>query len=126
MPQLKITVVKRVVNEDLRRTYVRGASDAKEGELKPCSRFEDGQTFVGEAGLWPEGFGCALAWGDVRRQLTVIGGVGSLPDYAKPETAHACCSDGLAHERVPAFEEVWPDWTPPDVACDVCRSGLSG
>lgn len=121
-----------MVNEDLRRTYIRGA---EEGELKPCPRFEDGQTFVGEAGIWPEGFGCALAWGDIRRQLMVIGGVGSLPGYAKPESALVCCSDGLAqvvfhlelldHERVPDFEEIWPDWTPPDVVGDVCRSGLS-
>ena len=56
MAKAKITILKRMVNQDIVDEYINGAP-----EMAPCGLFEDGQVFVQEDWRPPEGF-CPWAW----------------------------------------------------------------
>ncbi len=92
MNDVRITVVKRMVNEDLIREYATHG-DAKE-RLVPCARFADGQSFVSRGVVQPEGF-CSWAWSDIQRDVAWVALGGIQPDHTEPGTAVSCCTDGL-------------------------------
>jgi uncharacterized repeat protein (TIGR04076 family) len=77
----KITVLKKVFNEELYRQYPYGTAAA-------CGRLEEGQTFITD-NRWdpPEGF-CLWAWGELQ---PMIHGIHSGSDVVKI----SCCTDGL-------------------------------
>ncbi len=77
----RITVLKKIFNEDLYQQYPYGAAS-------PCGRFEEGQVFITD-NRWdpPEGF-CHWAWGDLRPIIQSIHAGHSV-------TMISCCTDGL-------------------------------
>jgi uncharacterized repeat protein (TIGR04076 family) len=84
----KITVLKRMCNEDLGVLRVSGS-------VSPCGVFADGQAFIIDR--WdeaPEGF-CHWAWSDIHKEIMLIMGGGSNPAMRDEGTVVACCSDGF-------------------------------
>jgi uncharacterized repeat protein (TIGR04076 family) len=92
MNDVRITIVKRMINEDLIREYATGG-DRKE-RFVPCPRFDDGQTFVVQGQQKPDGF-CSWAWADIQRDVVWVALGGVQPNHTDPGTAIACCTDGL-------------------------------
>jgi uncharacterized repeat protein (TIGR04076 family) len=88
MPKCKITVLKRMVNQDLVDAYLE-----VEGEFKACEHFSDGQEIIVEHpfGL-PEGF-CPWAWADIRGEIMTIIAGGDLPWIKQRGTTIAGCTD---------------------------------
>jgi len=85
----KITVVKRMLNQDLVDAYL----NVEEG-LGACQRFSDGQEFVVESPFeMPEGFGCPWAWADIRNDIVMLATGGGFPWMKQPGTAIVGCSD---------------------------------
>jgi uncharacterized repeat protein (TIGR04076 family) len=77
----KITVVKRSVEQELADRY-------RDGRVKRCDRFKDGQEFiVSQPWSAPEGF-CNWAWADIRTYVSANFHGGNLPTVA-------CCTDGF-------------------------------
>ena len=107
MNDVRITVVRRMVNEDLIRAYA--TDGGNEERLSPCSLFADGQTFVARELGKPEGF-CSWAWADIQRDVAWVAFGGAQPNHKVPGTALSCCTDGLNPvffhlEPVPAEED---------------------
>jgi uncharacterized repeat protein (TIGR04076 family) len=86
---VKITVLKRMVNQDL-------VDEFCEADVTlPCPVFTEGQEFILESEELPEGF-CDSAWDDIYKSFQIIARGGSLPEWMKEDgTMIACCSDGL-------------------------------
>jgi len=77
----KITVVKRSVEQELADRY-------RNGRVKQCDAFKDGQEFVvSEPWSSPEGF-CQWAWADIRSYVMANFHGGDFPTVA-------CCTDGF-------------------------------
>jgi len=75
----KLTVLKRIVNQELIDAY-------QHETVAPCDKFVDGQEFVVEDwGTPPPGF-CEWAWTDLGPKIALAGEVG---------VAVACCTDGF-------------------------------
>ena len=94
MEKVKITVLKRTVNEDIVNQVI--GEEHRDMDRFVCDRFEDGQEFVVDV-LFdpPEGF-CPWAWSDILKMIMHIGGGGSLqPPYSQEGTIVGCCTDGL-------------------------------
>ena len=93
MNHCKITVLKKMVNQDLIDEYV--GEEYKDRGIFPCQHFEEGQEFVTESwGLPPEGF-CASAWASIMKYIGVVITGGDLRPWVNQEgTAIACCTDG--------------------------------
>lgn len=93
MSKSKITVLKRMVNQELIDQYTGEAYRLE--ETAPCPYLRDAQEFiVDDLGALPEGF-CAWAWVNIHAELTTIMSGGDFSPWIKPGTAIACCSDGL-------------------------------
>ena len=86
MAKVKITVVKRVHNQDLIAQYGKNP-------IPPCDRFSEGQEFVTSEAM-PEGF-CPWAWADISRDAAIVQFGGNPPWIKQPGTHIVCCSDGL-------------------------------
>ncbi len=75
----KITVLKRMVNQDLIDEY-------RHRTVAPCDIFADGQEFViHDWDVLPEGF-CEWAWSDLQKKIVLAEKLG---------TVVACCTDGF-------------------------------
>jgi uncharacterized repeat protein (TIGR04076 family) len=91
MAKCKITVVKRMLNQELIDQHV---SD-KRKNFEQCPVYEDGQEIIIENfPLKPEGF-CDWAWADIHRDVVTVMFGGSYPWMREPRTAITCCTDGL-------------------------------
>jgi len=91
MAKVKITVMKKVVHQDLLDEYL--APDARERGFGICSAFEVGDEFVVGTSC-PEGF-CGWAWADIQRDvMSVLFGTG-FPWVTPQNTAITCCTDGF-------------------------------
>lgn len=92
MNKVKITVLKTTFDKDIATQY------AKPG-LGPCSRFQEGQVFIGGVKK-PEGF-CDTAWNCIYQYVFALAnGAGEngffFDDWAKePKMAISSCNDGL-------------------------------
>ena len=87
MPNVKITVVKRTVLQDVIDEYA-------PRELVPCSVFQDGQEFIIDSSIVPpEGF-CAWAYADIHKYIILVMFDGNL-GLKHEGTAIACCTDGF-------------------------------
>lgn len=94
MDKMRITVLKRTVNQDVIEAHM-GEISRSECTF-PCPVFEDGQIF--DMDLWsaaPEGF-CGNAWSDIQKHIHFVRGGGTYPrDWVMPEgAAIGCCTDG--------------------------------
>jgi len=84
----KITVLKRMLNQDLADEYL----DAEKG-FAACERFSDGQEFVVEHPFEaPENF-CPWAWADIRGDIMTIATGGDLPWMKQHGVTIAGCTD---------------------------------
>ena len=93
MYKCKITVLKRMVNQELIDRYM--GDEYRVKQIAPCTNLQDGQEFVAESlGAPPEGF-CAWAWANIHAQVVAIMSGGDFAPWIQPGTAIACCSDGL-------------------------------
>lgn len=92
VPRCKITVIKRMLNQDLIDKYL----DQAHHGMGPCEWFADGQEFMieghEEVAKVPEGF-CAWAWADIRKEVLTIQVGGSMPGMKSEGTAITGCTD---------------------------------
>jgi len=88
MQSCKITVVKRMLNQDLVDEYFENPE-----RFGVCNIFSDGQEFlVEDLFALPDGF-CAWAWADLRPHIMTVMSGGELP-FIKPRgTLIAGCTD---------------------------------
>jgi uncharacterized repeat protein (TIGR04076 family) len=90
LSKCKITVIKRMVNEDLAKEYLQMDDPS---EFGACSRLEDGQEFLLERPFEvPEGF-CPWAWADIRHDILEVMTGGGRPWIKPPSTLIAGCTD---------------------------------
>ncbi len=88
MPQCKITVLKRTLDQDLADRYL----DTEKG-WGACDQFSDGQEFVVEQSFeMPKGF-CPWAWADIRGDIMTIATGGDLPWIKQRGVAITGCTD---------------------------------
>ncbi len=102
MPQVRITVVKRLDRDEILADVDPGCSCRGETQ---CDRFKDGQTFLAEYTRMPDGF-CPGAWADLFRYVVGLQAGADYPWMNEPGTVLACCNDGFRPvifrlERVP-------------------------
>lgn len=85
----KITVLKRMLNQDLIDEYLENANE----HPGLCEYLQEGQEFMVEQ-IWqpPEGF-CAWAWADIRKEILAAVGGGKYPGMKKRGLIIAGCSD---------------------------------
>ena len=93
MTQVRITVAKRAVHEDLIAKYV-DVTRFPNG-FGQCSRFTEEQTFSVDWPAKPEEFPCDWAWADIQRAVAMIGFGADAPWVNRPGTTIICCNDGL-------------------------------
>jgi uncharacterized repeat protein (TIGR04076 family) len=91
MPQVRITVVKRLDRDAILADVDPGCSCRGEAQ---CTVFEDGQTFLTEYTRMPEGF-CPGAWADLFRYVVGLQSGANYPWMNEPGTVLACCNDGF-------------------------------
>ena len=85
--RLKITVVKRLSNQDLIDEY---GVDVK----SQCEVVKDGQEFMVEGLNMPEGF-CAWAWADIQRDVAHLFLDGDFPWVKEKGVMISACTDGF-------------------------------
>jgi len=89
MSTCKITVLKRVVHQDLVDKYMEpGAATL------PCPHFREGQEFVFDD--HPGEDFCQAAWNDIYKAYVALKTGGSFAPWMKTDnTLIVCCSDGI-------------------------------
>jgi uncharacterized repeat protein (TIGR04076 family) len=94
MHRCKITVLKRMANQDLVEEYM--GEEYRARHLAPCPNLAQGQEFTAESpGEVPEGF-CAWAWANIHKEIVAIMSGGNLTPWVNQEgVAIACCTDGF-------------------------------
>jgi len=92
MKSVRITVVKRMVNEDLIQEYAANGQSVE--RIRPCCALADGQVFLSTGLAQPEGF-CSWAWADIQRDVAWVALGGVQQKHRVPGTAIVCCTDGL-------------------------------
>lgn len=92
MAACRITVLRRMFNQDLAEQYRR-----PDIETIPCKFFTEGQEFVVEdLGHRPEAFPCDWAWNDIQKVLMAMQVGGDFGRWMKdPDTFIVCCTDGI-------------------------------
>ena len=99
MKKAKITVVKKMYNEDLVKQY-----SSFGPEHSTCPKLEEGQTFICGKDM-PEGF-CSWAWDDIHKLVfAALGGADFneiVPNCTNENNAIiGCCTDGFR----PCFQD---------------------
>ena len=89
LPRCKITVLKRMLHQDLIDEYL----DEAYQSIGLCECFEDGQEVIvrPDEGM-PEGF-CAWAWADIRHDVLAVAYGGNIPGMREPGTTITGCTD---------------------------------
>ena len=88
MAQMKITVLKKMFNEDLAAEYC-------QQDTSVCSSFDEGQEFVLE-GLKPPKDFCSWAWNDIHKVLLALSSGGCFTPFMKDDNVLiACCTDAI-------------------------------
>lgn len=89
MATFKITVLKRMANQDLAEKY------CEPGAMLPCPHFTEGQEFIVEYGRQPEGF-CGWAWNDIHNVCKTLRQGGNFAGWSKDSNSLIrCCTDGI-------------------------------
>ncbi len=92
MKQVKITVIKTEVKEDLIKEYAMDGLDA-------CSVMKEGQVFYADRAC-PKGF-CDTAWRCIHQYVFALANGGGREGFCyndwvkEPGVAISCCNDGL-------------------------------
>jgi uncharacterized repeat protein (TIGR04076 family) len=85
---VRITVVKRLFNEDMVDKYAE-----PEGEWAPCQMLKEGQEFLVKNLEMPFGF-CSWAWADIQKLVVALARGADFWDV-KPGVFVTCCTDGF-------------------------------
>ncbi|MBU1049817.1 TIGR04076 family protein [Candidatus Bipolaricaulota bacterium] len=93
MSQVRISVAKRALYQDLVNEYVK--RELFPGGFGLCSRFIEGQSYLVDWPAKPDGFPCDWAWADIQRAAAMIGFGADAPWVNRPGTTVICCNDGL-------------------------------
>ena len=88
----KITVIEKHILENLVNEYV--ASDRKKEGFGVCDAFKQGQEFILERPLIPEGF-CSWAWADIHKDVISIMAGANFPWVERDGLAVVCCTDAF-------------------------------
>lgn len=92
MAKCKITVLKKIFNEELVNDF---CSLDLPDNCKGCPRFKIGDKFIVENhNDAPEGF-CSWAWADIHKDVLTVLFNGSYPWINQKGVSIACCTDGL-------------------------------
>ena len=93
MAGLKITVLERTCNKELAEAF--GSIEFLERDGGgPCSRFEDGQTFLLSVAECPSGF-CERAWSDIQGEVRTVLSGGAHDFMKRPGSALGNCTSGI-------------------------------
>jgi uncharacterized repeat protein (TIGR04076 family) len=84
---VKITVMKRLSNEDLIERYAVGVEPL-------CDIFQEGQDFISKDLNPPDGF-CPWAWCDIRKDVVALALGGNYPSMKDKGVMITCCTDGF-------------------------------
>ena len=88
MAKIKITVLKKMFNEDLAAEYCEPGTSA-------CSDVEEGQEFIVKGLEQPENF-CSWAWTDLHKGLLALYYGGRFTPYMREDNVLiSCCTDGI-------------------------------
>lgn len=90
MTKIKITVIKRFSPEEV---FGHSYKTPKGTIVEKCS-FQEGQEWISEDGVMPEGF-CGWAWTDLARSIHVLRFGGNFKDWAEDGIMYNACSDGV-------------------------------
>lgn len=89
MPKCKITVIKREFYPDLVQEYMQNP----EKHPGVCETLQEGQEFIVEQPwLVPEGM-CQWAWADIRKDILMVMGGGTMPGLKQPGVLISGCTD---------------------------------
>ena len=89
MPECRITVLKRTINQDLIDEYL----EDEYRNVGACELLKEGQEFiVKDYSTIPEGF-CTSAWVDVFKDLMLVATGGNMPGLKTQGTVIVGCSD---------------------------------
>lgn len=91
MYDCKITVIKRTVNPDIIKEYLKD----KYQVVTSCERFKDGQEFIltkESRYKSPEGF-CEWAWADIRHDLLTLAYGGNISHMKNEHANIVGCTD---------------------------------
>lgn len=90
MRQVKITVLKKQLYEDLAETYLTDGKDVD------CDFFQVGDTFLYPGGAeMPAGF-CPWAWVDIYHSVSALSsGATCTPWQKRDGVSLVCCTDGV-------------------------------
>ena len=92
MPKVKITVMKKVLHQDLLDEYL--DPEAKANGFALCTAFEEGDETILNGMNYPEGF-CHWAWADIQRDVMMVMFGQGFPWVKAKATAISCCTDGF-------------------------------
>ena len=84
--KVKITVLKRLHNQDLIEEYC-------DSNWNACDRYTEGEEFVVTGEDIPEGF-CGWAWADLHKYIITLARGGNFSGV-KPGVFVTCCTDGF-------------------------------
>ncbi len=93
MARCRITVVKRSLNAELAKEFIKS-------DVHPCELFKDGQTFETDFSGKPEGF-CDWAWNDISKTVVTLARGGNFStdmfeSWMKDDRSMiTCCTDGI-------------------------------
>jgi uncharacterized repeat protein (TIGR04076 family) len=86
---VQITVLRRLSNPDLVERH------CEPDVTIPCPVFEEGQEFIVQGSVQPDGF-CSAAWQDLYKSFRILRHGGDMAGWMKNhDTIIACCGDGL-------------------------------
>ena len=89
MAKVKITVLKRGLEEDLIRDY------SADPNLARCETYHEGQVFYASSvSKMPEGF-CGFAWSDINKDVMAILHGANIPWVKEKGKMITCCTDGF-------------------------------
>ena len=83
---VRITVLKKTIDEELYRLYA-------ERVWESCERFCEGQEFISKQANMPEGF-CSWAWADIQKYVLTLARGGDFIGV-RAGLFITCCTDGF-------------------------------
>jgi uncharacterized repeat protein (TIGR04076 family) len=91
MAKCKITVIKRMIHQDLADQFL---ADEDKANFKVCDLLKEGQEFICEHPFHlPAGFPCAGAWADIKDSIITVSAGMELPWIKQRHTTIAVCKD---------------------------------
>ena len=88
MEKIKITVLRRSINEDFAREYTKD-------KIELCSKNSEGQVYISVDGAKPKNF-CDYAWIDIYKYVFALLFKGNFDRWMRDSnTIITCCTDGI-------------------------------